>query len=149
MYESGKRYCYETLMHHSTPYTLAPSTMHYIPLVRYLSGCLLKALLHTAWVVDWHREEACELKEHTWYCGLAQWMTILMSMIKPFSTPRYCLLHIALKMKKLWLCSIVCWLHNTTTEEASQAINWVLLLATTEPCLYQRVCNNNHDLADR
>ena len=33
------------------------------------------------------REEACELKKHTWYCGLAQWVTILMGMVKPFSVP--------------------------------------------------------------
>ena len=35
------------------------------------------------------REEACELIKHTWYCGLAQWVTILMGMVKPFSIVSY------------------------------------------------------------
>ena len=35
------------------------------------------------------REEACELKKHTWYCGLAKWVTILMGMLNPFSIVSY------------------------------------------------------------
>ena len=48
-----------------------------------------------------HREEACELKKYTWYCGLAQWVTILMGMVKPFSVPGIAL-GLLMPFREMW-----------------------------------------------